>query len=100
MKNLEDKWKSQSSERTTTLIVINEYDFEVMTSPNQNGTYKRYVDLVIKDFFIHSMNDRLGAEILEGPEDLQELQKDPEIVTLHAYINHQQLQSKAVRMNL
>lgn len=73
------------------------------TSKSQSSvkTRKCYI-LIIKDFKIHSMQEKLNADILQPPEleDLPKLPQDQEIKTYIDFINHLELKKKAQRMNI
>lgn len=45
-------------------IVLVDYTFEIKVSNSSGGNNKRTVVLVIKDFFVHSLHERLTADIL------------------------------------
>ncbi|CDW80322.1 UNKNOWN [Stylonychia lemnae] len=80
--------------------VIEVFDFEIKVVKNERGLLERQVNLIIFEFFINSLNDRMSGEILQAPDQLPELQKDSEIITLHHYSNFLQLQDKANRMKI
>eukprot|EP00347_Sterkiella_histriomuscorum_P000763 403374596 len=97
---LQKSWSQNRPKASSTLIVIYDFDFQISTIQNLQGHFKRLVDLVLKHFLIHSMNDRLTPEILQPPDDLHELQNDPEILTWHQYISFQQLHEKASKLKV
>ncbi|TNV74611.1 hypothetical protein FGO68_gene17265 [Halteria grandinella] len=91
------------------LAVVTQYEFQFVVAPPQDGNAdqppgapKKQLLLLIKDFTMHSLNDKLPPDLICPPEqhELPSLQHDQEILTYNQYVNYKNLKAKAIRMTL